>query len=128
MDQFLTIEPAPEVAAVFALWCLNRDARVQTVSVGGFLVPLDWYRDIPAELLDGAYVDGFRVDGPRPSPVAEKPAEPRLTAEKQQPARKPRTPRKRGTGARTRKPSDVAAEAAAAAAVTAAIMDGGVRE
>ncbi|AMD42757.1 hypothetical protein SEA_XKCD426_16 [Streptomyces phage Xkcd426] len=124
MTDFLTIEPSPEHAPAFAVWCLGRDANVQTVSAGGFLVPLDWYPDVPPELLAGAHVDGFRYDHPSPQPeavsapvtasddpastetpeAAEKPPTPRLTAETKAPvttattptARKPRkrAPRK----------------------------------
>lgn len=75
MNDFLTVEPAPELASAFAVWCLGRDAGVQTVSAGGFLVPLNWYPDIPAELLSGAHVDGFALDQVSPQPMAEKPVE-----------------------------------------------------
>jgi hypothetical protein len=99
MTEFLTIEPAPEHASRFAVWCLSRDARVQTVSAGGFLVPLDWYADIPPALLDGAYVDGFLVNVPEPvAPASDRP-EPVVTSENDAPSDLPplpvRKPRRR---------------------------------
>lgn len=108
MNDFLTVEPAPELASRFAVWCLGRDVQVQTVSGGGFLVPLDWYADIPAELLDGAYVDGFLVEAPEPlAPAAEAVTDP--PAAETRPPRK-RANRKRSTDDRkSAEPSGVAA-------------------
>lgn len=72
MSEYLTVEPASERAPAFAAWCLGRDPRVQTVSAGGFLVPIDWYPDVPSDLLQGAFVDGFPVSGEdTPQPVVQ---------------------------------------------------------
>lgn len=97
--EYVTVEPAPENASAFAVWCLAKDPRVQTVSAGGFLVPLDWYAEIPPELLSGAYVDGFQYDRTAPQPSRPEPAPAPLKAEtvtRTAPANK--------TGTRTRKP------------------------
>ncbi|RPJ36976.1 MAG: hypothetical protein EHM35_07200 [Planctomycetaceae bacterium] len=67
-DQIL-IEPAQGNAAAFAVWCLSRSANIRTVSAGGFLIPLDWYPDVPSELLEGAHVDGFLYNRPESKPV-----------------------------------------------------------
>ena len=95
--EMVTIEPAQENAAAFAVWCLARDAHVQTVSAGGFLVPLDWYPGIPQELLYGAYVDGYLFDRPEPQPVTAKAPVPPLKAETtaKMPATRKRNPRTR---------------------------------
>lgn len=61
MSDFLTVEPSPELAGRFAVWALSHDPHVKTVSAGGFLIRLDLYPDVPAELLVGAFVDGFPV-------------------------------------------------------------------
>lgn len=55
----VTVEPTQALAAHLAVWLLSRDPNVQTVSAGGFLVALDLYADVPSDLLEGAYVDGF---------------------------------------------------------------------
>ena len=117
MSEFLTIEPADPLRGPFAVWALARDPKVQTVGTHGFVVPLDWYPDIPVSLLEGAYVDGYLYNRPEPvkaeaqvplvaaEPVELRlPAEP-LTAEKPKPAPRKRAARKRAP----RKPKDQAA-------------------
>lgn len=67
MSDFLHIEPATEHRSGFALWCLGQDPVPNTTSTG-FDVPLGLYAAIPAEVLDGAYVDGYQVSNP-PAPT-----------------------------------------------------------
>lgn len=102
MDGFLTVEPEQGKAAALAGWLLGRDPGVRTVSAGGFLVSLDLYPDVPAHLLEGAYVDGFPVgqktaDKPQAAPedgvrgaVPGKSPTPRKTARKRTAPRKTR--------------------------------------
>lgn len=107
MSEFLTIEPADALRGPFAVWALARDPKVQTVGTHGFVVPLDWYPDIPVSLLEGAYVDGYLYNRPEPvkaEPVKAEaqvplvelrlPAGP-LTAEKPKPEPRKRAARKR---------------------------------
>lgn len=61
MTEFLHVEPDPGLRPRFALWCLAQDPNWRTSSASGFDVPADLYPSVPAELLEGAYVDGFRV-------------------------------------------------------------------
>ena len=69
MAEFITIEPANEHRSAFARWALDQDPNVQTVGTHGFVVPLDWYPEIPTELLKGSYVDGFSYDRSAPQPA-----------------------------------------------------------
>ncbi len=63
----IVVEPADEQRSALALWLLERDPDIRTVSHRAFAVPAALFQDAPAELLDGALVDGhvFRsvVDG-----------------------------------------------------------------
>lgn len=70
MAEFITIEPSGEHRAAFARWALDQDPNVQTVGTHGFVVPLDWYPDVPAELLAGSYVDGYAYETPSGRPKA----------------------------------------------------------
>lgn len=95
MTDYITVEPAAGQASAFASWCLSRDPGIQTVSAGGFLLKLDLYPDVPPELLEGGYVDGFPYDRPSPQPTRPKKAAPR----KRGSAGQRSTPRKRGSAA-----------------------------
>lgn len=63
---YVHIEPGPEQRRDFARWCLNQEPRIETASASGSDVPLDLYPTIPAELLEGAYVDGYPYGQPQP--------------------------------------------------------------
>lgn len=105
---YIYIEPAREHRRAFARWCLDQTPKIQVASATGSNVPVDLYPSVPLELLEGAYVDGYRYVGtPAPAPA---PASGRreLTAEKL--AGAPATPRKR-------RPRKKAAEATASEAV-----------
>lgn len=99
---FVRIEPAPEQRQQFARWCLAQTPRIETSGHGSSDVPVDLYPDVPQNLLEGAYVDGYlyrgtdpvpavRTDGTAPpTPVAEPKQKPR----QRQRARKTTQPRK----------------------------------
>ncbi|ATN93709.1 hypothetical protein SEA_ABT2GRADUATEX2_16 [Streptomyces phage Abt2graduatex2] len=73
MGHFVHIEPADDQRRAFARWALAQTPKLQTSSSTGTNVPVDLYPDVPPELLEGAYVDGFRYGGqaaPQPDPVA----------------------------------------------------------
>uniref|UniRef100_A0AAU7GX35 Tail assembly chaperone n=1 Tax=Streptomyces phage Geonosis TaxID=3158856 RepID=A0AAU7GX35_9CAUD len=71
MGHFVHIEPADAQRRAFARWALSQTPKLQTSSSTGTDVPLDLYPDVPPELLEGAYVDGFRYGGPEaPQPAA----------------------------------------------------------
>lgn len=73
MSHFVHIEPADEQRRAFARWCLAQSPKLQTSSSTGTDVPVDLYPEVPPELLEGAFVDGFRYGGPaapQPVPVA----------------------------------------------------------
>lgn len=96
MTEFVTVEPAHERRAEFALWCLSQTPQIMTSSASGFDVPMDLYPSIPEKLLNGAYVDGYHYDRPSPQPEAARPvAAPSETVAAARPAT-----RKRGTRAR----------------------------
>lgn len=107
MAEFITIEPANEHRSAFARWALDQDPNVQTVGTHGFVVPLDWYPDVPAALLVGSFVDGFAYDrsAPQPEVLAAETGDPKdedppadrkpLAAEQKQSEAPKRTPRKR---------------------------------
>lgn len=72
MSAFVHIEPGDAQRRAFARWCLAQTPKLQTSSSTGTDVPVDLYPDVPPELLEGAYVDGFRYGGPeapQPDPV-----------------------------------------------------------
>lgn len=110
MTDLIQVEPGAAQRGLFAQWCLKQSPPIQTSGHATFDVPLDLYPVIPSELLEGAVVDGFRLDVQMPQPVLPKapaaPSEPvtpevpvpesvpMLTAEKPGPARK-RATRKR---------------------------------
>lgn len=64
MSDFVHIEPADNQRRAFARWALSQTPKLQTSSSTGTDVPLDLYPDVPPELLEGAFVDGFRYGGP----------------------------------------------------------------
>jgi hypothetical protein len=71
MTEFVHIEPADEQRRDFARWALSQAPKLQTSSSTGTDVPVDLYPDVPPELLEGAFVDGFRYGGPEaPQPAA----------------------------------------------------------
>lgn len=86
MTDFITVEPARDLAGNFAAWCIKQDPNILTVSGGGFLVSLDLYPDIPPALLEGAYVDGFPYNRPAPQPVPAKAPAKRTAPRKRKPA------------------------------------------
>lgn len=86
---YVYIEPAREHRRAFARWCLEQTPKIQAASATGSNVPVDLYPSVPLDLLDGAYVDGFRYVGE----VTPAPARRELTAEKL--AKVPAAPRKR---------------------------------
>lgn len=59
MNEFIHIEPAHEQRPAFALWGLSQEKPLQTATASGWDVPVDLYPSVPAELLTGAYVDGY---------------------------------------------------------------------
>lgn len=75
---YIYIEPAREHRRAFARWCLDQTPKIQAASATGSNVPVDLYPSVPLDLLEGAYVDGFRYVGE----LAEAPARHELTAEK----------------------------------------------
>ena len=89
---FVHIEPSQERRRLFALWCLEQDPPIQTASASGFDVPLSLYPDIPAEVLEGAYVDGYRLDRVSSQPEAVQASEAPAKARREL---SPRQPRKR---------------------------------
>ncbi|AKA61683.1 hypothetical protein SEA_YDN12_16 [Streptomyces phage YDN12] len=70
MSDFVHIEPADAQRRAFARWALSQTPKLQTSSSTGTDVPVALYPDVPPELLEGAYVDGFRYGGPS-SPQAD---------------------------------------------------------
>lgn len=97
----VTVEPAPETRSALASWLLSRDPRVQTVSTG-FLVALDLYAEVPSELLEGAYVDGYRyrhvIEGMVPDGRGYRLADAPKGRTKDGAPRKRRAPRQHPTG------------------------------
>lgn len=74
MSDFVHIEPADEQRRAFARWALSQMPKLQTSSSTGTDVPVDLYPEVPPELLEGAYVDGFRYGGQAaPQPDADAP-------------------------------------------------------
>lgn len=64
MSDFIHIEPAHEKRRDFARWALAQTPKLQTSSSTGTDVPVDLYPDVPPELLEGGFVDGFPYDRP----------------------------------------------------------------
>lgn len=64
MSDFIHIEPAHEKRRDFARWALAQTPKLQTSSSTGTDVPIDIYPDVPPELLEGGFVDGFPYDRP----------------------------------------------------------------
>lgn len=60
MTDVVHIEPADDQRRAFARWALSQTPKLQTSSSTGTDVPVDLYPSVPAELLEGAFVDGFR--------------------------------------------------------------------
>ena len=61
MSELILIEPDGPHRPAFAAWGLAQDPPLQTATASGWLVPVDLYASVPAEVLEGAYVDGFLV-------------------------------------------------------------------
>lgn len=75
MTSFVHVEPADDQRRAFARWALSQTPKLQTSSSTGTDVPVDLYPEVPPELLEGAFVDGFRYGGPAaPQPGAEEAA------------------------------------------------------
>lgn len=72
MTSFVHVEPADDQRRAFARWALSQTPKLQTSSSTGTDVPVDLYPEVPPELLEGAFVDGYRYGGPAaPQPGAE---------------------------------------------------------
>lgn len=112
MTDTVYIEPAHEHRPAFAAWGLAQTPPLQTASAQGWDVPLDLYPEVPPELLDGAFVDGYRYAVPMAQPVA-------LAAEAPQEAP---PQRKRTT---SRKPRKRAVETPVTPPVTSSRADSG---
>ena len=111
MTSPIHIEPDGPRRPAFAAWGLAQNPPLQTASASGWDVPLELYPDVPSELLEGAYVDGFlygRPDAPQPAPKASvQPRGEEVPVEVQDagPVRLPvRKPRKRAAGDRKSTP------------------------
>jgi hypothetical protein len=107
------IEPAREQRRAFALWALSQTPKLQTSSSTGTDVPVDLFPDVPPELLEGAYVDGFPYGGPSAPQPKLAPAEKAAPAAPK-PARKPRKRAARKPRAAASEPGKLTAEVAAA--------------
>lgn len=92
MDTHIHVEPAAELRPRFALWTLSAPEKIDTTSTG-FSVPLAMYPGIPAELLEGAYIDGYPMRRAEPAKVEPVKPEP-------EPEAATTTPRKRTQRAR----------------------------
>lgn len=94
---YIYIEPAREHRRAFARWCLDQTPKIQAASATGSNVPVDLYPSVPLDLLNGAYVDGFRYVGEvEPAPVRRELAAEKLA--KTPAAPRKRRPRKKGSG------------------------------
>lgn len=102
MTHTIHVEPAHANRQAFAKWALSQDPKIQTASATGSDVPVDLYPAIPAELLEGAYVDGYLYRGADPVPAVRadgsKPPEPKDAA-------RPKQPQKRTQGRRKARPA-----------------------
>lgn len=80
MTEHIHIEPGHEQRPAFAAWGLAQDPPIQTASASGWDVPVALYPAVPAELLEGAYVDGYQYGKPtvqpKPDEAPETPSEP----------------------------------------------------
>lgn len=61
MTAYIHVEPGYAQRPGFAAWGLAQDPPLQTASASGWDVPIELYPVIPAELLEGAYADGYLV-------------------------------------------------------------------
>lgn len=52
------VEPAADQLSGMAIWLLERDPGIRTASPSSFHVPAELFKDLPEELLVGAFVDG----------------------------------------------------------------------
>ena len=82
MTTHVYIEPADEQRRPFARWCLDQSPRIETASATGSNVPVELYPEVPVELLEGAYVDGYLFRSIDPVPAvrpdgSQPPAQPR---------------------------------------------------
>lgn len=78
MTDQIHIEPDGPQRPAFAAWGLAQDPPLQTATASGWDIPIGLYPDVPPELLEGAYVDGFlygRPDAPQPVARVEVPTE-----------------------------------------------------
>ena len=75
MNDPITIEPDGPKRPAFALWALSQEPPLQTSSASGWDVPLDLYPSVPAELLEGAYIDGYHHSGPVVPAEAQQPSD-----------------------------------------------------
>lgn len=60
---YVHVEPGHAQRPAFASWGLSQDPPLQTASASGWDVPVELYPSVPPELLEGAYVDGYAVQG-----------------------------------------------------------------
>lgn len=84
MTEYVHVEPGYAQRPAFASWGLSQDPPLQTASASGWDVPVELYPSVPPELLEGAYVDGYAVQGAvareeAPAPP-EQPAKPVVEA------------------------------------------------
>jgi len=121
----ILIEPADEHRQEFARWCLAQQPRIETASATGSAVPVDLYPEVPVELLEGAYVDGYLYRSADPKPAvrpdgAQPPAQARSSAPRRQGGkRKPRAAQTAAQGG-----SSKAADEAVIVAVASATEGG----
>lgn len=104
MTDYVHIEPADEQRRAFARWALAQTPKLQTASSTGTDVPVDLYPEVPPELLEGAFVDGYLYGGTAAPAVAEKqpedpkdpepPKPPQVAADAPAPKPRKRSPRK----------------------------------
>lgn len=88
MTTLITIEPDENRRSLFALWAIGQDPPVRTSGPNSFDVPLDLYPYVPADLLEGAVVDGFHHDRQMPQPEAAPAPETAPRAAVKEPAKK----------------------------------------
>ena len=74
MTSFVHIEPGLDKRREFARWALAQTPKIQTSSSTGSDVPVELYPDVPFELLEGAFVDGFPYGGAGTTQTAAVPA------------------------------------------------------
>lgn len=99
MTTHVHIEPADTQRRAFARWALSQTPKLQTSSSTGTDVPVDLYPEVPPELLEGGFVDGFpynRPDAPQPKAKAatKAAAAPQDTPAKAAPKPRKRAPRR----------------------------------